>query len=277
MKKVSEQLQREWETLADQHNNQMMSGWISKNLLRPFLFFATQSSTLHQKLQFTNVKCMSTCFKILLQSINSADVDKNFCSLAVGTHEERSTWLYQAQKLISLCSFILAECDSTGHENESIVPLTVLAMRLSISLSDLKAWKSLKSVHIRDADIAVKRLIGFMATRKSGMYSGIRKYIMRLGSQVASRKRTTVSTDDCLVITASAITLALRPFHSKKLDTNDIDIFDVNDACRQYCIFILTVPYLTQCLPSLLLPALKHGSALLRCLNNLLVVADFQG
>lgn len=71
MKKVSEHLQQEWETLADQHNNQMTSGWISKNLLRPFLFFAARSSTLHQKLQFTNVKCMSTCFKILLRSINS--------------------------------------------------------------------------------------------------------------------------------------------------------------------------------------------------------------
>ncbi|XP_008794042.2 E3 ubiquitin-protein ligase UPL7 [Phoenix dactylifera] len=274
IKKVSEQLQREWETLTDQHNNEMTSGWISKNLLRPFLFFAARSSTLHQKLQFTNVKCMSTCFKILLQSINSADAEKNFCSLAVGTHEEKSTWLYQAQKLISLCSFILAECDITCHGNENMVPLTVLAMRLSISLSDLKSWKSLKSDDNRDADIAVKRLIGFMATRKSAMYSCIRKYIMRLGSQIASGKKTIVSTEDCFVITASAITLALRSFHSKRLDVNDTDISNVNDASKQYCVFILTVPYLTQCLPSLLLPALKHESALLPCLDNLLISRD---
>lgn len=152
-----------------------------------------------------------------------------------------------------------------------MVPLTVLAMRLSISLSDLKGWKTLKSNNIRDADIAVKRLVGFMASRKSGMYSCIRKYIMKLGSQVASVKKTVVSADDCIVITASAITLALRSFHSKGLDISDTDMFDVNDASKQYCVFILTVPYLTQCLPSPLLPALKHESALLPCLNNLLV------
>ena len=71
MKKVAEKIREEWKALAYQPNYKDRR-WISANLIRPFLFFTTQPSTLHQTLQSTNVECMLTCFKLILQSINSA-------------------------------------------------------------------------------------------------------------------------------------------------------------------------------------------------------------
>ncbi|KAJ8651000.1 hypothetical protein MRB53_004023 [Persea americana] len=96
------------------------------------------ASTRHQRLQIENVECMLACFKILLQSINSTDSKKNFCSLAVGTPEERRTWLYQSQKLVSICSFILAECDKTCSSGRDKLLLTSLAMQLVVALTDPK-------------------------------------------------------------------------------------------------------------------------------------------
>lgn len=198
-------------------------------------------------------------------------MEQNFCSLAVGTLEERSTWLYQAKKLLSLCSLILAECDFSRRESDNMVALTALAMRLVISLTDLNGWKCLKSENTGDADVAVKRLIGFMSTRSSGMYSCIRRFVLKLGAQDASQRKAIALTDDQFLITASAVTLGLRPFHLKKSNINDADAFDVNGAIEEYILFILTVPYLCQRLPSFLLPALKHESVLLPSLNILLV------
>lgn len=71
MKKVAEQLREEWKVQA-QCPNHKNNRWISTNLIRPFLFFTTRPLTLHQTLQHANVECMMTCFKLLLQSINSA-------------------------------------------------------------------------------------------------------------------------------------------------------------------------------------------------------------
>ncbi|XP_072956198.1 E3 ubiquitin-protein ligase UPL7 [Typha angustifolia] len=270
MKKISKQLQEEWESLVDQYNYSMTNRWISNNLLRPFLFFSTQSLK-YQKKQLKDVKYMSACFTILLNSINSSDMDKNFCSLAVGTLEEKSAWLYQAQKMVSLCSFILAECDYSSPEGENMIALTALAMRLVISLTDLKGWKSLKSDDTRVADVSVKRLIKFMSTRKSSTYSCIRRYIINLGAYFSSLKNNIAPTDNQFLITASAVTLALRPFHSKKSDINNADSFNLDEASEEFSLFIMTIPFLCRCLPSLLLPALKHKSALLSSLNVFLI------
>ncbi|KAJ6840077.1 E3 ubiquitin-protein ligase UPL7 [Iris pallida] len=272
MKKVAGQFQEEWEVLATHHN--CKSGrWISRNLIRPFLFFTTQSSTLHQKFHIRNVKCMLICFKILLQSMNSADVEENFCSLAMGTIQEKSVWSYQAKKLVLLCSFILAEFDHTSHECEDIVQLTALAMRLAVALTDPKGWKAFKSKSTKDADNALKKLLRFMTTEGS-IYICIRRYFVKLGIHITSQKKAFASTDDTFLITATAITLALRPQHYKESDENVADLFDVKDASEQYFIFILTVPYLIKCVPSVLLPALKHKSAMLPCLSILLTSKD---
>lgn len=74
--------------------------------------------------------------------------------------------------------------------------------------------------------------------------------------------------DDRFLITASAVTLALRPFH---LNGMDVDGYDMNRAYAEYVVYILTIPYLFRCLPSLLLPAVRHPSILQPCLSILSV------
>lgn len=200
-------------------------------------------------------------------------MEENFCSLASGTLEDKSIWFFQAQKLVSLSLFILGECDQTCLDCEDIVPLTAQATRLVVTLTDPKGWKCFKNENSVDANIAVKKLIEFMTTRTSNVYICIRRYLMKLDLHIASEKKTMASSDDGFLVTASAITLALRPFHLKKLDASSIDQFDVKDFYGQYLSFILTVPYLTKRLPPILLPALKHESTLIPSLTNLLVRA----
>jgi len=198
----------------------------------------------------------------------SVDASKNFCSFAVGMPEERSIWLYQAKKLISLCSFILARCDHSCCKDGSMVDLTAIAMRLAVSLTDCKTWKSLKSESSRAADASVETLIEYIGTCQSGTYNCVRQYIKCLGPHVTSKKKSSATaTDDHFLITASAITLALRPFHSKKAERGT----DLNGASKEYFKLVLTIPYLCKRMPPLLLPALKHISVLQPCLKIILV------
>nr|DAD48727.1 TPA_asm: hypothetical protein HUJ06_018664 [Nelumbo nucifera] len=270
-KKVAAKLQEEWKALVNHQDVLLSSRWVSSSLLRPFLFFITHSATVNQKLRETDIKCTLVCFKILLESINSTALEKNFCSLASGTHEERRTWLYQAQKMISICLFILAEYDNTCSGNQDGILLTTLAMRLAVALTDPKGWKSASNENLRDSDSAVRELIKCTVTGKSQVYNSIRRYIIRLDAGSASRRNCGVQTDDRFLITASAITLALRPFHVVKLDTNYPCLFDVQDAAVQYCILLLTIPWLSQRLSPVLLPALKHRTVLSPCLKVLLM------
>lgn len=87
IKEVSEQLREEWEALADSYEDHMSSAWISNNLLRPFLFFVTHSPILW-RWQIRNVKCITKCFGILLQSISSTGMQcfLRFCSLNWSHH-----------------------------------------------------------------------------------------------------------------------------------------------------------------------------------------------
>ena len=196
----------------------------------------------------------------------SVDASKNFCSFAVGMPEERSIWLYQAKKLISLCSFILARCDHSCCKDGSMVDMTAIAMRLAVSLTDCKTWKSLKSESSTDA--SVETLIEYIGTCQSGTYNCVRQYIKCLGPHVTTGKNSSgTATDDHFLITASAVTLALRPFHSKKAERGT----DLNGASKEYFKLVLTIPYLCKRMPPLLLPALKHISVLQPCLKIILV------
>ncbi|XP_042388192.1 E3 ubiquitin-protein ligase UPL7-like isoform X1 [Zingiber officinale] len=272
IKKVSEQLREEWEALADCYEDHMSGAWISNNLLRPFLFFVTHSPILW-RCQIRNVKCITKCFGILLQSISSTDTQKNFCLLTVGTPQEKSAWLHQTQRLVSLCLFILADCSNSSHPDE-MVTVAALSMRLLVSLTDVKGWKNFRTRDINDADLAVKRLIRYMTTNTNGIYSCFRKYILRNAPQSSSWRNTVSSLENNLLITASAITLCLRPFHSMMLNDRDTGRIDVYEASKKYCIYVMTVPYLTRYLPSILLPALKHEHVLLPCFSVLLTSED---
>lgn len=274
IRRAGQQLQEEWIVLADCYNNHETAGWLSSNLIRPFLFFSSHSMRFHRKLNETEMKYFSTCFRILLQNMNTADSAKSFCSLAVGTAEGKSIWFCQAKKLSLLCFSLLADYDVTHDNGEHMISLAVLAMRLVVSLLDLKHWKCLKNGDITDADFSVNRLLCFMF-RSRVMYSSIREFLMKLKICNALETKNTIPTDSHFLVTAAALTLALRPFQSKSEKSND-GSFDSSVAFEQYFIFILTVPYLTRRLPKLLVPAVKHISVLSPCLHALLVVAGFQ-
>ncbi|KAM7262797.1 hypothetical protein ACFE04_000480 [Oxalis oulophora] len=266
-KKVAMQYQQEWETSLNSCMSLSTTNWISTSVLRPFIFFITCLSTKHRRIRARDIGCISRCFTMLLESINSTDPRKNFCSMTTGSIEEKSTWTYQAQKLISLCSLILAECDKCHEGGQKIVVLTSLALRLGVMLTDPKGWKCVADDQYNLQDAAAKDLVLFMGSYKSGLYIAIRKYINKLDSQVNS----SLHTDEKLLVTTSAITLALRPFHVAHFDVNVPGKLDCCFAAEQYCLLVLTIPWLVQRLPVFLKPALKHKSVLSPCFQILQV------
>ncbi|XP_002528627.3 E3 ubiquitin-protein ligase UPL7 isoform X1 [Ricinus communis] len=273
-KKVAFQLQEEWESMLNHHDGSITASWISNSLLRPFLFFVACSSTRHQKICTRDIYCMQTCFKILLESINCTDSRKNFCSLSVGSLEERRMWTFQSKKLICLCSFILSECDKSHAVGHDIVVLTSVAMHFLVVLTDLNGWKGTTNSNLEDTNVAVNHLIRFMGSCKSGLYISIRTFINKLDIHVSSQTKNMVQTDDKFLITATAVTLALRPFHASSLKVTGSDLLDMDSAVVQYFLFILTIPRLIQRLPAVLLSALKHKSILSPCLQTLLILRD---
>ncbi|KAI9153180.1 hypothetical protein LWI28_007303 [Acer negundo] len=266
------QLQEEWESLLNYHAGIITGTWISSSILRPFLIFITRLSVQHQKIRTRDIDCMEKCFKILLESIDSNDSGKNVCSLAVGTLQERRTWSYQAKKLISLCSFVLSECDNSHSGGQNFVVLT--SLRLLLVLTDQKGWKSITNDKSQAADVAVKDLVWFMGSCKSGLYISIGRYINKLGVPFSPQMKTIVQTDDRFLITASAVTLALRPFQMTNSAVVSPYPAGVHFAAEQYCLFLLTIPWLVQRLPAVLIPALKHKSVLSPCFQVLLILKD---
>lgn len=155
-----------------------------------------------------------------------------------------------------------------------MVEITTLTMRLAISLTDCKTWKNLTSENTRAADASVETLVEFIGTRQSGTYSCVRRYIKCFGPHVTPGKiDSAIAPDDQLLVIASAVTLALRPFNSTRADMG----VDLTGAAKEYFTLILTIPYICKRLPPLLLPAVKHISVLQPSLSILLVVADLEG
>ncbi|KAK9079365.1 hypothetical protein SSX86_001036 [Deinandra increscens subsp. villosa] len=263
MKRTALHLQQEWQEMVNCHPVPMSRVWISNNLLRPFLFFVTTLATRGRRFEDRDVDCMRICFKILLESINSSDPQRNFCTLATSSIEERSMWIYQAKKLISLCVVILSECDYSDQEGNQYVALTSMAMRFVVSLTDLKSWKGRNDITLQDADIAVRDLVCYMCSEKIKLYISIRKYLGGLDVPFSSQTRKSGHTDDRFLITASAITLALRPFNNDNVNSQF--------AAEQYCVLLLTIPWFTQRLPAVLLSAIKHKSILSPCFREILI------
>lgn len=146
-----------------------------------------------------------------------------------------------------------------------------MAMRFVVSLTDVKSWKALNDATLRDANTAVKDLVWYMYSEKSQLYVSIRRYLSRLDISFSSQLKTAGLTDDRFLITASAITLALRPFNSTNTNMNDDGFHDLTVAAEKYCVLLLTIPWLTQRLPAVLLSAIKHKSILSPCFTQILV------
>lgn len=197
----------------------------------------------------------------------SADPRRNFCSLVIMSPEERRTWAYQAKNLITLCTFTLAACDKP---DPAILVLNSLAMRLLVALTDSKEWNMVIDGDRSVVDMSARNLVLFLGS-ESGFYFAARKYIMNLDFPLLLQKRVTMQTDDKFLITASVITLALRPFHVILSDINNSAAVDMNRVTKHYILFLLTVPWLVQRFPSVLVPALKHKSVLSPCFQTLQV------
>ncbi|GMI80949.1 ubiquitin-protein ligase 7 [Hibiscus trionum] len=273
-KKVAIKFQDEWESLVKNPAEFMTGELISSSVLRPFIFFITCLSIRPQKILARELKCMQTCFGILLESMNSTDSRKNICSLIVDTAGQRRTSMYQMQKLISLCSFILSECDTCHAGSQDIIVLTSLSLRLVVVLTDLKSWKIVNDENIKEADDAVKNLVSFMGSCRSGLYASLRRYISRLDVCFSPKVKSIVQTDDKFLISASVVTIAIRPFSLTTFNMAECSKFEVHSAAEQYCLYLLTIPWLTQRVPAVLLPALKHKSTLSPCLQLLLISKD---
>lgn len=188
----------------------------------------------------------------------------------MGSAPERSTWFNQAKKLISLCTLTLSECSKSHQGGQNLVGLTSLAMRLLVVLTDHKGWKSITNYTIQEADEAVKDLVLFLGSCKSGLYVSIRRYIITLGVHFPQVK-TIVHTDDRFLITAGAVTMAIRPFQTTDSAVVSPGILGGHYAADQHCLFVLTIPWLVKRLPAVLVPALKHKSVLSPCFQILLV------
>ncbi|CAL0310490.1 unnamed protein product [Lupinus luteus] len=269
-KMVALKLQQEWEISVNHYTGVRTAIWISNNLLRPFLFFVTCLPNRCQKVDNKKIVSMKMGFTILMESLKSSDSKQNFCCLAIGTTEERRIWSYQARRLTSLGFLILSELSECNSADQDITSVTSLAMRVLVLLTDPKGWKGITDGPHLDADLAVKDLIQFMGSDKSGSYVSIARYIHALNSNSSLTKNITQA-GEFFLITASAITLAVRPFYLTNFDVNGTSMPDVNHASQRYIVHLLTIPWLVKRLPSVLQPALKHKSILFPCFQTLLI------
>ncbi|KAK4348442.1 hypothetical protein RND71_031197 [Anisodus tanguticus] len=268
---IALELQQQWESLINRHLAPLKRSSISSQVLRPFLFFTTFLLARYSRIQPREKDCIRSCFGVILESINSTDPDENFCSMATGTVEERKVWNYQAKKLITICLFILTEYDNSCHKSNDVL-LASSAMRLAVILTDVKGWKCINDTNIQGALMAVRELVQFMGSIRSGLYNAVRRYICKLEAPSSFQVTVSSQTDEQLLITASAITLALRPFHVANLVADNKNILlEMQSAAEQYCICLLTIPWFAQRLPVVLIPPLKHKSVLTPCLRILLM------
>lgn len=178
-------------------------------------------------------------------------------------------WSYQVKKLVLLCSFILLDYDSYSEGSSEISAVTALLVRLVITLTDSRAWKCISDEKHEHADRAVKDLIRFVGSERSGLFKSIGRYMTKLNGSFTSQS--VLQKDDKFLITASAITLLLRPFLAFNSYEHDCVSLDLQCAAEQYCLYILTVPWLVQRIPAVILRALRHKSTLLPCFETLLV------
>ncbi|KAL8168192.1 hypothetical protein V2J09_009691 [Rumex salicifolius] len=161
------------------------------------------------------------------------------------------------------------ECDVS--RGDDIAALMSLAVRLIITLSDLKGWRCIDKDH-NDAIKAVDELVLFMGSDKCSLYKSIGRFISTLNASSLSLGKNASQPDGRFFIIAGIITLALRPFQAAvNLDITESVSTDMHSAVLQYCVFILSVPWLILRVPAVLLPALRHRSIMEPCLRTLLI------
>ncbi|CAA0829703.1 E3 ubiquitin-protein ligase UPL7 [Striga hermonthica] len=271
MRMVALKLRDDWETRMSKFCGACAGMQISIEIVRPFIFFINYICLRCGEIGARDRDCMISCFKLVLENVNSKEVKQNFFSMATGSAEERLIWSHQSKKLISICSFVLSVFDHMHNSDQDLV-LTSTAMRLSVLLTDPKGWTIVADNNRKDAYTAVNNLVRCIGSKRSGLYNCIRKFISKLEAPSASRESKSRQADDLFLIVASAITLSLRPFHLASMEVNDNGLIEC--AVEQYWVSLLTIPWFPHRLPAVLVPALRHKSFLLPCLRVLLVSKD---
>ncbi|CAK9258356.1 unnamed protein product [Sphagnum jensenii] len=274
---------------------------ISNRMLRPLFMILRHSSCFIFPSQeaFEDAIRLATCFQLLLQSINNADQRFNYCSLALGFRDKMSKWVHQAHQVFRLacatiakdgCGWREAEHASRGKSSASleVANLPGLAMRIMVALTDTSTWKcfceSGQEARKKKADQVVLSLAEWLANGNGGLFLAVRAYLLAnypvpgiKDEQIRPHGR-----KDKFIVTASIITVMLRPL--LLLSVASVEDRDQNSegsservqfkasaarAAAQLSAHILTIPFLSQRLPSSLLPALKHPSALFPCIRAL--------
>ncbi|KAJ7524180.1 hypothetical protein O6H91_18G080700 [Diphasiastrum complanatum] len=281
--KAADQVRVSWDkTCLEGRNTFPSAEYVSTSIVRPFLFFMRNWKSLkdQQSRLGSDMERTTACFRLLLKSIGCDDPRRNFCCLAVGSEEEKAQWMYQVHKLFDVCCTILAG-DRSGAKvcEEQWSLLLSLTVKLMVTLSDANMWKGLQDGKEK-AYLMVFRILDWLAEGNAGLYQAARAYLL-LQWPVNLDSCTNLEDTggkDKLIITASVITLMLRPLvtysqpASKNQDLTNLRVEMESaeitlKAAEQLCKHILTIPFLTQRLPAVFLPAFQHASALRPCLQ----------
>ncbi|XP_057818767.2 E3 ubiquitin-protein ligase UPL7 isoform X1 [Cryptomeria japonica] len=278
---IAEKFRTEWDAFVAQFDDVPLSAeLISKDIVRPFLFFMSGPLKLCHQVQGTDDdQRMVKCFRILLQSISCPNAEQNFCSLAFNSVEEHAGWFFQACKLLSICFFTLTK-DAGGAASVVIA----LATRLMVSLTDVNTWNHFVKDHKGDGSLVAWKLINWISIGNASLYSSVRQYMMKHNSPLTGKYKSVGEMDESFIITASAITMVLRPFcalkpedfkniHSASNQSDYPESYNagIKGAAEQFCVYILTIPHLTQRLPAVLMPALQHTVTFSHFLKTLVI------
>ncbi|GJP54800.1 hypothetical protein CLOM_g13841 [Closterium sp. NIES-68] len=215
---------------------------VSQKLLAPVLFLLWDA----RKREGGEMQRLQSVMVWLLKSLDSAETATNFCSLAIGTQSQRATWQHQAHQMVSLCSALLSLSTSSSSSSSSSNPeapsllLTVLAMRVHVSLCDTTTWRFLRSPAVASttppgnalaaaAEAQVLSLLAGTASGATGIYPALRMHLLTnyaappvdgwrerkgkggVGGGVGAGGGGGQAAQQLFLLTAAAVTVALRP------------------------------------------------------------------
>lgn len=218
------------------------------------------------------LKCMQTCFKILFGKHKFYWLKEQYLLPDRGYNwKEKNIHLSSTKanftQLIHSFRVWYLSCRQSRYWCSDI---SCIASSCCLNWSD-RSWKIVGDANIGDADAAVKNLVWFMGSCKSGLSVSLRRYLSKLDVCFSPKVKIIVQTDDKFLFTASAITLAIQPFSLTSFDPTSLSQFDMHSAAEQYCLCLLKIPRLTQRLPAVLIRTVKHKSTLSPCLQSFLI------
>eukprot|EP00897_Mesotaenium_endlicherianum_P006153 jgi/Mesen1/5566/ME000280S04673 len=215
---------------------------ISEALVRPLLFLlhrpcggarwqARGAATWRIEETEGDVERVKAALAVLLRSIECAGPRFNFCALATsGNADHCARWRFQSRRLLALCLAVLSgNFLSTPRSfsyylnygmREPSAELRLPAMRLAVALTDGATWKchvgassALQQLEKAKAGDAALGLVTWLANGNGGLYSSVGNYFLQSCPvlEVSPKFGPVVNDQEAFLVTATAITMALRP------------------------------------------------------------------